>query len=891
MLQPTSSQGTRPQSFPTQHTTQQIPQRVEQIHSTLSSAQTANSNENFFSKTARKTKELFQRFCQSIQRCWQRFLQCFRREATAPTPTPQPVVTPTPTPPAPPAPPSPIQQACAQNNIEAVRALIGQGTLVSGNEFLAACANSNEDILCEITAATNPPNLLQSFPLGQIALDTACQRQFPRLLDALLQRGAPEELRDGALNALFQIEGENRYDQNPVTWQMMIRLLEAGANLRAQDQNGDFIWNASHRVNQNNADVHPLSIAFERNDQHAINLLRQRGAPILHYLSETPNRDLIRAYIQQGMDVNDEFNGWTPLQVAVESGQLENIQELLALGARTEVYNPEGYTPLHLACFRGDLNCVQLLVENRVNPLNVNIQQNRGMQTPLHVAVTQGHVEVARYLLDRGALVNALDNPRVQYLGEGGIIELDEPTRPAVTPLSLALEAPQNREQIIPLLLQRGATLTPQMNWTLTQEKVQQLQAAGANFQEISVNGNNLLHTFIANTAGREIDDRLNETLIALLNAGVPMDQQNAIGAYTAFARACSYAQHRFIETMINRRNAPINIPNAHHITPLELLLRNENATVETVQRLIQAGANVNVGRPGQNFSAPFTTACENARDLRVIRTLLFDHNANINPNAEGLTPLHALATNTHIHGNAIDEVIAELVRRGNDINARIQNVVTPMMMAYVHGSLEKVEAFQRAGADGQIDPNLRINGLTLLHGLMQTPIQRVLGEAELEARRVIFNRMIQAGIDPNAQDGLGNTALMNACRNGRISDIENLLALPNPPVNLANNAGETPLAIACRNARDPNIIRILLAHGAQTSDAIIENALGELCRNIIIERRPRSDYPLDRAVGDLIERVQDPVARNEMIERLLQVATFQGNQPMIAALRARNNP
>ncbi|MEM2790511.1 MAG: ankyrin repeat domain-containing protein, partial [Thermofilaceae archaeon] len=58
---------------------------------------------------------------------------------------------------------------------------------------------------------------------------------------------------------------------------------------------------------------------------------------------------------------------------------------------------------LHKAVFRGHLEVARFLVENGAD---VNARNIDGM-TPLHLAVFRGHLEVARFLVEKGADVNA----------------------------------------------------------------------------------------------------------------------------------------------------------------------------------------------------------------------------------------------------------------------------------------------------------------------------------------------------------------------------------------------------------------------------------------------------------------------------------------------------
>jgi len=65
-----------------------------------------------------------------------------------------------------------------------------------------------------------------------------------------------------------------------------------------------------------------------------------------------------------------------------------------------------GWRPLHFAANNGHVDVVRFLLEKGAN---VNAQDHRG-RTPLHLAALDGHVDVVRFLLEKGANVNAQDH-------------------------------------------------------------------------------------------------------------------------------------------------------------------------------------------------------------------------------------------------------------------------------------------------------------------------------------------------------------------------------------------------------------------------------------------------------------------------------------------------
>lgn len=82
---------------------------------------------------------------------------------------------------------------------------------------------------------------------------------------------------------------------------------------------------------------------------------------------------------------------------AAANGDVGKLKSLLAtdptlIGA----YGPEGTSPLHTAAFAGQNEAVQFLLEQGADPM---LEDENG-NTPLNVAVTEGHEDTAKIMTD-----------------------------------------------------------------------------------------------------------------------------------------------------------------------------------------------------------------------------------------------------------------------------------------------------------------------------------------------------------------------------------------------------------------------------------------------------------------------------------------------------------
>jgi ankyrin repeat protein len=140
---------------------------------------------------------------------------------------------------------------------------------------------------------------------------------------------------------------------------------------------------------------------------------------------------------------------------AAATGRVERVRELLNKNPRlVDAYSPDGWTALHLNF--GNLKIVKLLLDRGAN-INA-VSKNGFSATPLQGAAAFQKIELARFLIARGANVNCRGEAGVTPLHEAagsGQLEfakllLDEGANVNAkddngkTPLTIALEYKQN---------------------------------------------------------------------------------------------------------------------------------------------------------------------------------------------------------------------------------------------------------------------------------------------------------------------------------------------------------------------------------------------------------------------------------------------------------------
>ncbi len=203
------------------------------------------------------------------------------------------------------------------------------------------------------------------------------------------------------------------------------------------------------------------------------------------------NHSAVRAMIDAKADVNvGEPDGATPLTWAVYKDDSEMVDLLLRAGANRDAANDYGVTAVSLACTNRNAEMVKKLVAAGANPnkaiwsgetplmtcsMNGNVtavgallahgadvraRESRWGQTALMWAIYEGHKDVARLLIEKGADVHAMSHmiaghsPMI-YDTYGGDVQAS--SKGGFSPLLFA--AQQGDLETAALLLAKGAAI------------------------------------------------------------------------------------------------------------------------------------------------------------------------------------------------------------------------------------------------------------------------------------------------------------------------------------------------------------------------------------------------------------------------------------------------
>ncbi|XP_066023833.1 ankyrin-2-like isoform X9 [Pocillopora verrucosa] len=161
----------------------------------------------------------------------------------------------------------------------------------------------------------------------------------------------------------------------------------------------------------------PLMVAAFTCKLHAVKWFLEKGATVacedkrgwntLHSAAQGGDTDIISLIHTHLPNIESKTGeGYTPLMVAAFTGELHAVKWFLEKGAAIACEDKRGWSPLHHAAKGGDPDTIDLILTHLPN---VDSKAVDG-ETPLIIAVFHSKLQGVKYLLERGANPFAKDN-------------------------------------------------------------------------------------------------------------------------------------------------------------------------------------------------------------------------------------------------------------------------------------------------------------------------------------------------------------------------------------------------------------------------------------------------------------------------------------------------
>jgi len=404
-----------------------------------------------------------------------------------------------------------------------------------------------------------------------------------------------------------------------------------------------------------------------------VNAPGKDGTPALHWAARVDDVTTARLLIGAGAKATlPNRYGLTPLAIAASNGSAAMIGVLLDAGADPNAPDPAGETPLMNAARVGTLDAVALLLDRGAT---IDTADATFQQTALMVAVRENRPAVVKFLVARGAAVNAktrtgrtpqwvLPNS-VPGFGHGiGIVRGGLPPRGSRQPIPGGMT---------PLLY---ASRDGRM------DTARILLEAGANVNQADVNG-------------------ITPLIIAITNnhpdvARFLIDRGADIKAVDWYGRTPLWAAVETRNMDVDNASFENSIDRAPHLELIQLLLErgvDPNVRMKEVPPIRRDFLRVTGSLAWVDFTGqtPFLTASL-AGDLTVMK-LLLKHGADpLIPTFAGTTALMAAAGVNWVFDQTYDEGAVALldalklcVELGMDVNA-----VNSMGLTALHGAANR---------------------------------------------------------------------------------------------------------------------------------------------------------------------------------------------------------
>ena len=184
--------------------------------------------------------------------------------------------------------------------------------------------------------------------------------------------------------------------------------------------------------------LNPISLdtIIDSLSRSVINESDAHGRTALWWAARRADALKVSLLLKHGADANTKnITGNTPLMTAMKTKNQTCIRLLLDAGSDIHQRNPLGWLPLHMCCYYGsDIDIVEAFLRGGGD---IDDRVSSTHSTPLLLAAQENHIHIVKYLISRGANLNATDHD-----GE----------------CSLHLALSYNRPQVLRFLLQHKAS-------------------------------------------------------------------------------------------------------------------------------------------------------------------------------------------------------------------------------------------------------------------------------------------------------------------------------------------------------------------------------------------------------------------------------------------------
>lgn len=557
---------------------------------------------------------------------------------------------------------------------------------------------------------------------------------------------------------------------------------------------------------------------------------------------EKSNPQLFNLLIQNGADINVQTNnGYTPLMIASLNGNIDIVKTLIDNKVDVNAKSSDQQTALVLA--KND-NVVEALINAGAD---INVNNTKGL-TPM---ITANSSTMVKTLVKAGANVNEED--------EKGLNNL----------IYHVISTDKTDIEQINALISLGADIKKTINITWSELQKIMIDVPNAFYsgedkltfnllmlESLKKNPNIELIKFLLNS-GIDVNYKNEysmsplilaslqgnfELIDALINAGADVNvkttEDNKYGGKNGMSALMFAIKNGAEIKTVNRiiqAGADVNATSDdhHHLTPLDYALYKGKPNKELIDILIKAGANVDEWSFGNNVT-PFTLGSDdNTNIVKDLVTSGIDINKTIKIKWNYLKRMINMSENFTtgenfnllmiecLKPNPNLETVKFLISSGIDVNYKNDANFTALIAASKHHNFELIDILLNAGADVNVQTKENFRGK------IKNGVSPLMNAVSNNASVEIVNRLIESGAAVNLKnDGRGITAIFYAFYSYNPNkEIIDTLIKAGADINIKTHptSSETILMLALGSEVesryiDPEIVSILIAAGVDVN-------------------------------------------------------------------------
>ncbi|WP_264376206.1 ankyrin repeat domain-containing protein [Wolbachia endosymbiont (group B) of Idaea aversata] len=684
----------------------------------------------------------------------------------------------------------PLHWAVQLGSLDVVKYLVERGANIN-----ALTADGRTPL--DLAAQKNRVNVIEFLKKAQLDLDkellTAVQDGDLNKVEGLANQGAGLNTKGSNDWTLLHFAVfSNKFD-------IVKFLLDKNANIKAKDVYGN---TPLHVAAQYDSKLEIVEFLLDRNAS-GINDVNNNGSTPLHLAIQGNKPSTVKLLLNKGANINaKDKDGKTPLDLAVQEGYTDIIQII-------EQVQSDLDKELLTAVQNGDLNKVKSLISRNAN---VNTRDKYSW-TPLHWAAYKGHLEVAEFLVKKGADINAADK------GPYG-------------KKSIHVAAENNSKDIIEFFLSKGVSIndTDKQGYTPLHYAAWRGRLEVAKFL-IEEYANSIFKYNNGSTlpCNASLGNHLDIIKCSMGEKNILEIRDNS--GRVPLHCAASNGKLDIVKYFIDEEKVDVNVKDNNDDTPLHLA----TGYLDVVKYLISKGANINAKCKAGKTPLDIAAYQKLSDVVEYLKQTQLDLDKKLLIAAKGgdlnkAIDLISKGANVNVKDNNDDtplhlavgylDVVKYLISKGANINAKCKAGATPLDIAAYQKLSDVVEYLKQTQLD--LDKKLLIavksGGLNKIIDLFnrganinaeneygKNPIHIA---AESDYKNIIEFLLSKEGVGVNDTDEQGHTPLHWASWSGHLGMLEYLIG-KGANINAKCKAGKTTLDIA-RDKGYNNIVEYL---------------------------------------------------------------------------------